>query len=66
MIFFFNEVTLGVRFLAKGFHLSRGIEGGETFVIHSTHRQFLPDPDPQPRVTSQTLYPLGHDCPQML
>ncbi len=35
---------LGVRFLAQGFNLSRGIEGGErALVIHSPHRQFLPD-----------------------
>ncbi len=46
---------LGVRCLAQGSHLSRGIEGGErALYIHS---------NPQPRVTSPTLYPLGHDCP---
>ncbi len=30
------------------------------------HRQFLParDSNPQPRVTSPMLYPLGHDCPK--
>ncbi len=57
---------LGVRCLAQGSHLSRGIEGGE-----NAHRS-LPPPDnscqtrdlnPQPQVTSPTLYPLGHDCP---
>ncbi len=32
--------------------------------IHSPHLQFLParDSNPQPRFTSPTLYPLGHDC----
>ncbi len=34
---------LGVRCLAQGSHLSRGIEGGENARIHSPHRQFLPD-----------------------
>ncbi len=32
-------------------------------VIHSPHRQFLLDSNPQPRVTSPTLYPLDHDYP---
>ncbi len=41
---------LGVRCLAQGSHLS--------------HWQFLQEPrDPRPRITSPTLYPLGHDCP---
>ncbi len=56
----------GVRCLAQGSHLSRGIEGGES-AGHS-----LPPPTnpagPETRtcdlwVTSPTLYPLGHDCP---
>ncbi len=36
---------LGVRCLAQGFNLSRGIEGGEkALVIHSPpHQQLLPD-----------------------
>ncbi len=58
---------LGVQCIAQGFHLSRGIEGGES-AVHS-----LPPCDnscrsqhsnPQPRVTSSTLYPLGHNCPK--
>ncbi len=32
-----------------------------TLFVHSPHQQFLSDP--QPQVTSPTLYPLGHDCP---
>ncbi len=57
---------LGVRCLAQGSHLSHGIEGGES-------ARYSPPPpptdnscrtkdlNPQPRVTSPTLYPLGHD-----
>ncbi len=41
---------LGVRCLAQGSHLSRGIEGGENACYSPT----IP-----PRVTSPTLYPLG-------
>ncbi len=49
---------LGVRCLAQGSHLCRGIEGGENA------RYSLPPPtNPQPRVTSPMLYPLGHNCP---
>ncbi len=57
---------LGVRCLAQGSHLSRGIEGGESASIHSPHQQFLPEPETRTHnlwVTSPTLYPLGHDCP---
>ncbi len=55
---------LGVRCLAQGSHLSRGIEGGESAGYS------LPPPTiparPETRtcdlwVTSPTLYPLGHD-----
>ncbi len=57
---------LGVRCLAQGSHLSRGIEGEES------EGYSLPPPTipagPGTRthdlwVTSLTLYPLGHDCP---
>ncbi len=34
---------LGVRCLAQGSHLSRGIEGGESTGYHSTHLQSLLD-----------------------
>ncbi len=58
---------LGVRCLAQGSHLSRGIEGGE-----SAGYSLLPPTIPAGpeirthdlRVTSPTLYPLGHDCPK--
>ncbi len=39
---------LGGRCLAQGSHLNRG--------------QFLLESNPKPRITSPTLYPLGHDC----
>ncbi len=57
---------LGVRCLAQGSHLRRGIEGGESA------GDSLPPPTipagPETRthdlwVTSPTLYPLRHDCP---
>ncbi len=53
---------LGVRCLAQGSHLSRGIEGG------GSAGYSLPPAGPETRtrnlqVTSPTLYPLGHDCP---
>ncbi len=60
---------LGVRCLAQGSHLSRGIEGGDSAGYS------LPPPTiparPEIRthdlqVTSPTLYPLGHDCPVWL
>ncbi len=57
---------LGVRCLAQGSHLSRGIEGGES-AGYSLPPPTIPD-GPEIRthdlqVTSPTLYPLGHDCP---
>ncbi len=56
---------LGVQCLAQGSHLSRGIEGGE-----NAHYSLPPtdnscrsrDSNLQPRVTSPTLYSVGHDC----
>ncbi len=57
---------LGVRCLAQGSHLSRGIEGGES-IEHSLPPPTIPaGPETRTRklqVTSPTLYPLGHDCP---
>ncbi len=57
---------LGVRCLAQG-HLSHGIEGGES-TVHSLPPPTIPArPKTRTsslRVTSPTLYPLGHDCPQ--
>ncbi len=57
---------LGVRCLAQGFNLSRGIEGGEkALVIHSPPPPTITArPETRTcnlRVTSPTLYPLGHD-----
>ncbi len=37
---------------------------GLTSVVDNSSRS--PDSKPQPRVTSLTLYPLGHDCPTLL
>ncbi len=56
---------LGVRCLAQGSHLSRGIEGGES-AVHSLPPPTIPA-GPETRthnllVTSPTRYPLGHDC----
>ncbi len=55
---------LGVRCLAQGSHLSRGIEGGES-AVHSLPPPTIPaGPETRThnlRVTSPTLYPLGHD-----
>ncbi len=57
---------LRVRCLAQGYHLSRGIEGGES-AVHSLPPPTMPaGPETRTRdlwVTSPTLYPLGHDCP---
>ncbi len=59
---------LGVRCLAQGSHLSRGIEGGKS-AGHSLPPPTIPaGPDTQTRdlqVTSPTVYPLGHYCPKM-
>ncbi len=61
-----HREQLGVRCLAQGSHLSRGIEGGES----AGHSLPLPTIPAGPEtwthnlwVTSPTLYPLGHDCP---
>ncbi len=57
---------LGVRCLAQGSHLSRGIEGGESPVYSLPTPTIAAGPETRTcdlRVTSPTLYPLGHDCP---
>ncbi len=59
---------LGIWCLAQGSHLSRGIEGGES-AGYSLPPSTIPA-WPETRtcdlwVTSPTLYPLGHDCPQI-
>ncbi len=59
---------LGVRCLAQGSHLSRGIEGGESAGYSLPSPTIPAGPETQThdlRVTSPTLYPLGHDCPHM-
>ncbi len=54
---------LGVRCLAQGFHLSRGIEGGESAGYSLPPPTFPAGPETRTRdLTSPTLYPLGHDC----
>ncbi len=58
---------LGVRCLAQGFHLSRGIEGGESAGYSLPPPTIPAGPETRThdlRVTSPTLYPLGHDCPK--
>ncbi len=52
---------LGVRCLAQGSHLSRGIEGGESAGYSLPPPTEIRTHDLQ--VTSPALYPLGHDCP---
>ncbi len=57
---------LGVRCLAQGSHLSRGIEGGESAGYSLPPPTIPAGPEIRThdlRVTSPTLYPLGHDCP---
>ncbi len=59
---------LGVRCLAQGSHLSRGIEGGESAGYSLPLLTIPAGPETQThdlRVTSPTLYPLGHDCPEV-
>ncbi len=60
---------LGVRCLVQGSHLSRGIEGGES-AGHSLPPPTIPaGPETRTRnlwVTNLTLYPLGHDYPNMV
>ncbi len=58
---------LGVRCLAQGSHLSRGIEGGESAGYSLPPPTIPAGPETRThdlRVTSPTLYPLGHDCPK--
>ncbi len=60
---------LRVRCLAQGSHLSRGIKGGENArcsLLFTDNSCRTRDSNPQPQVTSQTLYPLGHDSPVLL
>ncbi len=57
---------LGIRCLAQGSHLSRGIEGGESTGYSLPPPTIPAGPETWThdlRVTSPTLYPLGHDCP---
>ncbi len=57
---------LGVRCLAQGSHLSRGIEGGESAGYSLPPPTIPAGPEIRTHnllVTSPTLYPLGHDCP---
>ncbi len=58
---------LGVRCLAQGSHLSRGIESGESAGYSLPPPTIPAGPETQThdlQVTSPTLYPLGHDCPE--
>ncbi len=57
---------LGVRCLAQGSHLSRGIEGGESTGYSLPPPTVLAGPETRThdlRVTSPILYPLVRDCP---
>ncbi len=57
---------LGVGYLAQGSHRSHGIEGGKSagYSLPPTYNPCRAwDSSP---VTSPTLYPLGHDCPQIV
>ncbi len=57
---------LGVRYLAQGSHLSRGIQGEESAGYSLPPPTIPARPETRThdlRVTSPTLYPLGHDCP---
>ncbi len=56
---------LGVRCLAQGSPLSRGIEGGESAGYSLPPPTIPAGPETRTRnlrVTSPTLYPLGHNC----
>ncbi len=58
---------LGVRCLAQGSHLSRGSEGGRECWLFTPPPKIPARPETPThdlRVTSPTLYPLGHDCPK--
>ncbi len=60
---------LGVQCLAQGSHLSRGIEGGESAGYSLPPTTIPAGPEIRThdlRVTSPTLYPLGHDCPRVV
>ncbi len=57
---------LGVRCLAQGSHLSRGIEGVRERWYSLPPPTIPAGPETRTRdlrVTRPTLYPLGHDCP---
>ncbi len=57
---------LGVRCLAQGSHLSRGIEGGESAGYSLPPPTIPAGPETRTHdlwVTSPTPYPIGHDCP---
>ncbi len=57
---------LGIRCLAQGSHLGRGIEGGESAgysLPPPTIPAGLETRTHDLQVTSPTLYRLGHDCP---
>ncbi len=57
---------LGVRCLAQGSHLSRGIEGGESAGYSLPPPTIPAGPETRThdlQITSPTLYALGHDCP---
>ncbi len=59
---------LGVRCLARESHLSRGIEGGESAGYSLPPPTIPSGPETRTcnlRVTSPTLYPLDHDCPDL-
>ncbi len=56
---------LGVRCLAQGSHLSRGIEGGESAGYSLPPPTIPAGPETRTReyrVTSLNIYPVGHDC----
>ncbi len=59
---------LGVRCLAQGSHLSRGIAGGESVGYSLLTPRIPAGPGTQNRslrVIRPTLYPLGHNCPKL-
>ncbi len=60
----YREHTPGaVRWLAQGFHLSRGIEGGENARYSLPPPSIPAGPEIQTHNLGPTLYQLGHDCP---
>ncbi len=55
----------GFSALLKGLTSVMVLKVERALVIHSTDNSCRTwDSNPRPRVTSPTLYPLGHDCPQ--